>query len=519
MNSSAGETTVTIPTDAHDLKFTGALGSYPMATIVEITMQGSSIAGYKYSSAGQGDFWADIGLAGVVVGSSCHGGVVVHFSASASYRYGLPYDEGCPKVGTGNAKLSWSTIRKVSGNGSVLRSDLISDSCGGPCRKYEGGEQTVSVRRMPAELRLSPSQALIEPGQSVTFTASADPDSISKIKTPFSGITWLWQADGGIATEVCSGRTTCTPPAGASGTLTVSAMVNALMKTRAARVEVKTDQLNLSANRSTVKPGEEVTFTASTQNGTPFTVQEWTWISTAGGPVQLTPSGYGCGQQKSCTIRVYEDGYMTVSGIVEGTTIPQKASASVDVIPCPPLGAGSSSPLEIDAIRKILLEEWALSRNGQYSERGGEIWYDPTSGAYYVRVIPNLLYPNSCTYMKDLANAPPVPPGFTHRLPVIWHTHPEALGKPVTSNCKDKDGNIKKGSTGGGPSWPDWVGAATDGPGGSEGILIDSNLDIWQFNVPIDPYYDGYESENAVRWKKDGQSICYGDKDQPLKTS
>lgn len=240
-SSSNDETTVTIPTDAHDLDFSGAIGSYPSATIVEISMQGSSIIGYEYSSAGQGDYWTDIGLAGVNVGGSCHGGVVVHFSASASYRYGPAYEKACPSPDSVDLKLNWSAIRRISGNGSVLRSDVISDSCGGPCRKYEGGDQTVTVRRMPAELNLTPTQVTLWPNEIRTIRASAAPDSIVGIKTPFTNVSWYWTPDSGQVVSpgpVCSGTSCAVSDGIGSGTLTCNAVVNGAPKSRSARVSV-----------------------------------------------------------------------------------------------------------------------------------------------------------------------------------------------------------------------------------------------------------------------------------------
>ena len=311
----------------------------------------------------------------------------------------------------------------------------------------------------------------------------------------------------------CSGTPSCASPAGVSGTFLVTATVNGLVKTKSARVEVKTDQLNASANKSTVKPGEEVTFTASTQNGTNFSVQSWVWTGTGGGSSAMTPSGSSCGQSKTCKIRVYEPGYMTVTGVVEGTTIPQQVSVQITVVPCPPLdpGAASPSPLEVDVIRQRLLEELALSRSGTYSERGGEIWYNPTTSEYYVRVIPNLKYPNSCQYQKDMANAPPVPAGFTVKLAVIWHTHPDMINKQPSSNCpKGGPGKL----TGPGPSPGDWWAATSES---LEGIMIDANLDLWQHNVPPDQYYNAFDLETTTKWKKDGDSICYVDKKRPFK--
>ena len=504
-----------LPASPFTLQYEAPLDTFPSLTIIELTIGGKVESYYHDGQVGQGPLWRTIDYRGTKVGSSCHGPVKATWG---SYQYGANGD--CQESSDGTA-MYHGLVRAI-GAGRVTRSSLYSDgtSClGGPCRYHEG-EHWVSYKRVSAELVLTPSQVLIPPGQSVTFTASVSPSSIGAFPTPFGSRSWSWQPDGGLATKVCSTGATCSRSGSVNGTLTVTATVNGVVKTNVARVEAKIDQLLLVANKSNVKPGEEVRFTASMQNGTDFTVQGWAWVSTGGGPMQLTPTGQSCGQEEDCTIRVYEDGYMTVTGVVEGTTIPQSASASVDVIPCPPAGAGSASPLEVDAVRNRLLEELALSRAGARSERGGDIWFNPTTGAYYVRVIPNA-YVSSCSYKADAANAPPVPPGFTEKVPAIWHTHPDKPGGTLV-NCWEEDdsGNMVKvaGNAGHGPSWRDWVAAYTGGVNGLEGIVIDANLDMWQYNVPIDRYYDALESREAYKYRKDGDSICYGNKSQPLKT-
>ena len=81
--SSNAEQTVEIPTQPNDMGFVASVGSYSTRTVLEITMQGTPVQAFEFSSAGVGDYWTDISLAGVGLGGACHGGIVVHFDGNS----------------------------------------------------------------------------------------------------------------------------------------------------------------------------------------------------------------------------------------------------------------------------------------------------------------------------------------------------------------------------------------------------------------------------------------------------
>lgn len=421
-STSGSDGSLSMPTQAFTTYFSGSLGPYSSPTVIQLDITGT-IEAFQHGADSSGNWvigqhWTSIDFRGVLVGSTrCHAPVIIWWGGN-KYGSGRCVAEDTPP-------LIHSVTALVNGTGEVTRSSLYSaqsTSCNGAPCKYHTGGHNLSWSRKPAELELRPTQVLIEPGQSASFTATVEPDSIGRFKTPFSGLTWNWHPDGGTQAQICGSSTTCPPPAGVNGTLTASATVNGLVKTKDARVEVKTDQITLSANESTVKPGEAVTFTAATQNGTAFTVQGWQWHSASGAP-GLTRSGAACGQAKTCTIRVYEDGHMQVTGAVQGTTIPQQAIAPVSVVTqCP-----SGDPvLDTDHIRDSLVAMLNGSgypglQPGQRTERQGYILQHRVSGE--LSFVSNY-DPNATACTGDIAVDYD---SIEYILVAIVHTHPYHL--------------------------------------------------------------------------------------------
>ena len=501
-----GEYSVALPQGAHDITLAGfTLNSYPLPTLVEIKYEGT-ISAYYFDGRGLGPKYADISVLGVHP-EYCFGYVTVRYSNGGVSRPRTAF--GCPMPDSTLGGTTWTDVLLVSGTGTATRykgSNAITGCYGSYCRLYEGGPHRLTINRVPAELSLTPSQALVMPGQSVTFTSAATPSSYKNRTVPITSRQWRWQPDGGTFTTLanCNGLPTCAPPAGTAGTLEHTATVNGLVKVKTARVEVKTDQLIASANKSTVKPGEEVTFTASTQNGTNFSVQSWVWTGTGGGSIAMTPNGSSCGQEKTCKIRVHEPGYMTVTAVVLGTTIPQSVSVQISVIPCPPI---TDDPNLTDFTRKQLLDALERAQTGGYHEVGGYFSRRASDGETYVVDVPSTLAPSPCMYDADNSKIPGLPPGFVIDYDLEWHVHPYPPFTTYTGCAQQPGKQVKSGL---GPSLPtivngqpagDWTIAAL----GKSGYLIDGNGSIFRWAYPP----GGYSGDDTRRWDRDGDSICY----------
>ena len=145
------------PAGPHDIYEGGTMmNSYPTLTLVDVKFTGE-IPAYHYSGDGRGDFWANIPASGVGNATVCHGQVRV------SYSNGMVWKAPCQDPDSVTV-TEWSWTTTVSGNGQISRNRGPGDFCGGPCREYTGGAHTFTINRVSAELSLSPTQALVEPG-------------------------------------------------------------------------------------------------------------------------------------------------------------------------------------------------------------------------------------------------------------------------------------------------------------------------------------------------------------------
>lgn len=262
-------------------------------------------------------------------------------------------------------------------------------------------------------------------------------------------------------------------------------------------VRIIEDRLDLTASPSTVRAGEKVKFEARTEKGKRLTITGWSWRSADS---SRTLTGVTrCGTEKTCEIPVYESGTMTVLGWIEGSG-DQIATTTVAVTPCPP----TDQPLLNDVgFVKNLIEAAAVSRSNGL-ERGGDVYSRPSDGSQYARDIPNSLQ-SPCAYSADMANAPPLPTGFTVRQLIEWHTHGHRPGS-IYTGCK---GNPKVRPTDvvqaqdGISMDGDWPSAVISR---QTGVMIDYFYNIWIWNDT--PPHDG--SDFAIKkYKRSGQSACY----------
>ena len=90
--------------------------------------------------------------------------------------------------------------------------------------------QTVTVRRVPAQMSLTANHSTVPPGTMVTFKAKPTADSIGspKVKTPFAVKEWRFVEDSGKSVVTCtmSSDTTCMILVARGGTMSVTAEVN-----------------------------------------------------------------------------------------------------------------------------------------------------------------------------------------------------------------------------------------------------------------------------------------------------
>ncbi len=389
-----------------------------------------------------------------------------------------------------------------------------------PCYTYTGSF-AITITPIAQYLELKATPSTIMSGDTVTFTASA-PGKTFTIQE------WIWQPDeppitltasansrGSYNTQMAitgsscgAGDVTCVRPIFESGTMYVRGIIDGRHEQAKAHVSVQPDILHLQANHSSVKPGEEVKFTAGTENGTSFTINSWAWDASSVAPSgKALTSVAACNSNNDCTIEVYEDGAMTVTATVAGATEPQDASASVAVTPCDSLG---DPRLDDPAVRKKMADLLKQSMQDGH-ELGGKFYTNPTTGEHLIIPIP---WTGSDPCIMDISGYPPsseIPPGFVLDT-ADFHTHPLHQGDPVPANCNPS--GIKSGNqwttAGDGPSeyWKpdgtvggDWH---AEGLFGRAGYLMDADGHIHRWNHPDDD-----SLQDPSTWKRDGNSICF----------
>lgn len=234
LSTDAASGSHTAPTQLGNAYYESTIGTYSTPTIIELTISGHlTISSYNHSTASF-DLWSESGYRGTAIGwANCHAPIAV---AWGGRWHGD--EHGC---GVSGQTDDYVTTALVSGTGRVQRSSLYNDtgtSCdGGPCMRHQGAH-TVSWTRVPAELTVTPSSTSVLPGQSVSFTAAANPPSISGIPTPLTNIAWHFQPDSGAGGQVCGATVNCVFPPQRTGLLTCNALVNGVQKSRKASVSV-----------------------------------------------------------------------------------------------------------------------------------------------------------------------------------------------------------------------------------------------------------------------------------------
>lgn len=394
------------------------------------------------------------------------------------------------------------------------------DDPGNPCYTYTGSH-AITVTPISQYLQLTATPSTIMSGDTVTFTASAPGKS-------FTVQEWIWQPDeppisfagtGSSGAQMTTsestcgaGDVTCVRPILESGTMYVRASVGGYNEQAKAHVSVQPDLVRLQANRTSVKPGEEVKFTASTENGTSFTVQSWKWEGSSPPAIgQALTSAAGCGTQDECTIKVYETGTMTVTAVVSGASEPQDASASVSVIPCDSTG---DPLLDSPEARKGLVDAMdasnpdSLPGTGARHEVPGIFYQRLDDGSYFFFPYPD---PNATECHADLGPQP-VPDGTTEA--GTGHTHPSGTGDDVYG-CGPIGGVQQAQRPGDGKPVPKAKPFGNGGGSDADWDMTAQGFPVYTLNkegglARLDPNTAPVDRKNNPnRWTRDGDSICF----------
>jgi hypothetical protein len=174
--------------------------------------------------------------------NACYVQVLFSYVDSAGW-YTNWTDGPCATQQNGPFKESVRTVRAVKGWGRVRRGNMFThtNSCGYgvQCRTFSG-EQTASVRVLPAGLQLRASKRFVGVNENVAFTADADPVKIEGVTVPVHVTGWQWSASGGGAgaTGQCAPGNPCTRSIKESGTMQVTAIVQGVQRTASVDVQV-----------------------------------------------------------------------------------------------------------------------------------------------------------------------------------------------------------------------------------------------------------------------------------------
>jgi hypothetical protein len=498
-----------------------ALGSFGAEPVLVKAEASGLLAGYAYGNMTQPPGYYDPNGVFLFTENSCRANVEVAGSNGTYVRYcdgrnDNPLQETVTRYAVLQGDISaWRTGGPQNSFGPACDGVFGDGTPTQPCVVFVG-QQTVTLTRVQATLSLEPSASEVPQDSTVTFTLSLTPSSMTdplfgQVPVQMRVVAQRWVPDAAPgATQACGffGPPTCTRAIRESGTMEVDAVVQGTAMTVRAHVEAKTDSLIISPASASVKPGIEVTFNAKTKNGTPFTVQSWSYTPDTVSSLQLT-SVATCGTSKTCKFKAYETGTLTVTGLLQGQTTPQSATARVTVQPCPPDTTGDRRMASV-GFRKGLTEAFdnaMTTTSFPRDEVGGDVITNPTTGQVIARPIPGDTATNTCQYHFDTSTRPTIPPGFVLD-PVDWHVHMQGPGVPFTG-C-DNGVQTKTVSVTGqpGPSWKDkancesfrWYCYLVEGPNG----------DVYGWNNPLRAPPPASDPPSPIRyWRRDKKSACF----------
>lgn len=173
--------------------------------------------------------------------SSCHANVTFIYVYSGEYKWGPGPCVWPPDTGT-----SYLDTILVRGTGRVERAigfrEYSYECSPAPrCHTYSGN-QTVSVRVLPAGVKIVASKQMVTINDWVTFTATGNPDSIGGVKVPIKVTAWQWiPAGGGTGqTGQCFPNSNpCSRQIKEAGTMKVTAIVQGVEQTATVIVECR----------------------------------------------------------------------------------------------------------------------------------------------------------------------------------------------------------------------------------------------------------------------------------------
>lgn len=219
------------------------LPSFTDPTVVELTVSGQLLVA-SHSQTQTMNFDGPVGPKGALSSgqSSCHTNVTfIYVYSGSGYQWGPGACPAYPDTGK-----SYSDTILVRGDGRIERAigfrEYTNECYPAPrCHSYSG-DQTFSVRVLPAGLKVVASKQMVTLNDWVTFTATADPDSLGGVKVPIKLTSWQWIPAGGGAglTGQCYANTNpCSRQIKESGTMRVTAIVQGVEKTASVTVECR----------------------------------------------------------------------------------------------------------------------------------------------------------------------------------------------------------------------------------------------------------------------------------------
>ena len=241
-------------------------------------------------------------------------------------------------------------------------------------------QNAFSVTVTPPQLNVSANPTTTQGPDSVTFTATVTPSTIS-----FSLSSWTWTADtGGVNVGIspyCQYyQKTCKTLISRSGSMKAMATIGEYALSDSVHVTDPPPAFKVTASPRSITSGQSVAFTATVTPAPPngWHLSSWTWRNDAGGSTGISA---GCGwNENPCTRTVSTSGWMIAITVIGGETL--KDSAHVSVVPC----LTGKDGLDESQIRQDLLQNFQYSQNSQ-AEGHLLVLYDPSTGQYSTSII------------------------------------------------------------------------------------------------------------------------------------
>lgn len=176
-------------------------------------------------------------------------------SVGGVYNYGMLYGQPVPGGATRGPKIVEPSFSPCQDSYEV-------------CHGYSGA-QTIRLTPLASQLALFPADTVTYAGQTLSFSARANPSQIGSHVIPVYVVAWKWIPDGGTGVQppgwsCAPGNTPCQIYIQQTGLVEVTARVNGVVQVDSTKVTVFQPKVKITLEMSTMRPSTLTTVVRDT---------------------------------------------------------------------------------------------------------------------------------------------------------------------------------------------------------------------------------------------------------------